>query len=56
MLSCRDIPKRYALIGESIQESIGEYIQDVSSREFPKTEHSFSMDAEIVAQIASETP
>ena len=43
--------KRYAQIGQLMTDAFGEYISEVKSGEFPKTEHSFKMDEGIIDML-----
>jgi 3-methyl-2-oxobutanoate hydroxymethyltransferase len=44
--------KRYAVLGETIRNAVGEYIAEVESGAFPTAEHSFDMDDATLRELA----
>jgi 3-methyl-2-oxobutanoate hydroxymethyltransferase len=44
--------RRYANLSEVVGQATAEYVRDVQARAFPADEHSFSMDQDIVDEIA----
>lgn len=43
--------KKYKNVGDQIQSAVNEYIEEVKKGEFPKKEHSFSMDESILNEL-----
>lgn len=43
--------KSYAAIGDTIRASIGQYVEEVKSRQFPQPEHVFKADAELLGHL-----
>ena len=44
--------KRYAVLGETIRNAVGNYIAEVESGAFPTAEHSFEMDESTLRELA----
>lgn len=43
--------KQYSIINEDIKNGVSEYIREVKSMEFPKKEHTFSIDEDIIKKL-----
>ncbi|WP_202079971.1 3-methyl-2-oxobutanoate hydroxymethyltransferase [Caldalkalibacillus salinus] len=43
--------KQYAQVGNQIQDAVSEYIQEVKTRQFPTSEHSFSINKDVITQL-----
>ena len=46
--------RRYAEIGGQMREAIGQYVNDVSGRDFPTAANSFSMQEDVLADVLDE--
>ncbi|MEO0565153.1 MAG: 3-methyl-2-oxobutanoate hydroxymethyltransferase [Chloroflexota bacterium] len=47
--------QRYAEIGAAMQDSIGQYVADVSAREFPTASNAFGMRDEVLSEVLGQS-
>lgn len=46
--------RRYADLGSAMKDAVSQYRQDVTAREFPATENTFSMQEDVIAALRAE--